>query len=140
MRIMGPVVFAVALVMCAPARAQECAHGPNEEAAQQVRRQAALTAQRMINTAEAQSMGDAGKYVPLQDLEFGPAGTLEAQIDKAAGFQAEFTTDGERYSLILKDTRDPCSFVFATNENGVIFHGYPIDHGVQPVVKTTPQR
>jgi hypothetical protein len=35
--------------------------------------------------------------------------------------------------LILRDTTDPCHFVFSTNQVGVIFQGYPIDFDIQPV-------
>jgi hypothetical protein len=42
---------------------------------------------------------------------------------------------GIRHPGCLHSNGDPCSFAFATNENGIIFHGYPIDHDVEAVVR-----
>jgi hypothetical protein len=86
-----------------------------------------LTLVRAINTAEAnEGMWKAKKYLPLADLAL--------DLTKAEGFEPQFTTDGKSYSLLLKDTTDPCHFVYSTNQNGVIFRGYPIDLDVLPVV------
>jgi hypothetical protein len=123
-------VFGLALAISAPARAQECAHGPNEDPGQQARRRAALRTVRMINSVEAETQTKSGKYVPLDDLQI--------DLGKAAGFQPQFTTDGKHYALIFRDGQDPCSFAFSTNENGIIFHGYPIDRDVQAVTKQKP--
>ena len=49
------------------------------------------------------------------------------------GFEPQFTTNGESYALILRDKTDPCGFIFATNQKGIIFQGYPIDYEVQPI-------
>ena len=70
----------------------------------------------------------AKRYLPLAELT--------VDLTKAQGFEQQFTTDGKTYSLILKDTTDPCLFVFSTNQIGIIFQGYPIDWGVQPVAKS----
>jgi hypothetical protein len=124
------VAIAALLFLSAPVFAQQqCLHGPNEDAAQKARRQAGLTLVRAINTAELnEAMLKVKKYLPLAEL------TLD--LTKAGGFEPQFTTDGKSYSLILKDTTDPCLFVFSTNQIGIIFQGYPIDWGVQPVGKS----
>jgi len=123
------VAILATLVLSVPAFAQQpCLHGPNEDAAQQARRHAGLTLARAINTAEAnEGMRTAKKYFPLAELI--------VDLTKAGGFEPQFTTDGRTYSLILKDTTDPCHFVFSTNQMGIIFQGYPIDWDVQPVAK-----
>jgi len=132
MRLLGIVVL-VLLSYAAPAYSQQCLHGPNEDAAQKARRVAALGFVRAINTAEVnEGMWKAKKYLPLADL------TIDHT--KTEGFELQFTTDGKSYSLILKDTTDPCHFVYSTNQDGVIFRGYPIDLDVLPVVKDTAKK
>jgi hypothetical protein len=124
-------VATVALLsLSVPAFAQQqCLHGPNEDAGQKARRLAGLTLVRAINTAEAnEGTVKAKRYLPLAELT--------VDLTKAQGFEQQFTTDGKTYSLILKDTTDPCLFVFSTNQIGIIFQGYPIDWGVQPVAKS----
>jgi hypothetical protein len=115
------------LLLSVPAFAQQqCLHGPNEDAVQKARRRAGLTLVRAVNTAEAnEGAVKAKRYLPLVEL------TMD--LTKTGGFEPQFTTDGKTYSLILKDTTDPCGFVFSTNQIGVIFQGYPIDWDVQPV-------
>ena len=127
------IVVVVLCAYAAPAYAQQCLHGPNEDAAQKVRRQAGLTLVRAINTAEAnEGMWKAKKYLPLAELAVDPS--------KAEGFEVQFTTDGKSYSFILKDTTDPCHFVYSSNQDGVIFRGYPIDLDVLPVVKAAAKK
>jgi hypothetical protein len=117
----------LAVVYSAPSFGQ-CLHGPGEDPAQKTRRQTALRFVRAVNTAEAnEGMRKAKKYLPMETL------TLETR--EVEGFEAQFTTDGKTYSLILKDKTDPCGFAFSTNQAGVIFQGYPIDYEVQPVKK-----
>lgn len=124
------VALVATLALSVPAFAQQkCLHGPNEDAAQRARRRAGLTLVRAINTAEMnEGMGKAKKFLPLAELKL--------DLTKAEGFEAQFTTDGKTYSLILRDTTDACHFVFSTNQVGIIFQGYPIDYDVQPVDKS----
>jgi len=132
MRFLGIVIF-VLFSYAAPAYSQQCLHGASEDAAQKARRQAGLTLVRAINTAEAnEGMWKAKKYLPLADLAL--------DLTKAEGFEPQFTTDGKSYSLLLKDTTDPCHFVYSTNQNGVIFRGYPIDLDVLPVVNAPAKK
>ncbi len=121
------VAIAALLLLSVPVLAQQqCLHGPNEDAAQKARRQAGLTLVRAINTAEAnEGAVKAKKYLPLAELT--------VDLTKAQGFAVQFTTDGRAYSFILKDTTDPCGFAYSSDQNGVIFQGYPINWGVQPV-------
>lgn len=106
----------------------QCLHGPKEDAAQKGRREAGLTMVRAINSTESTVKAMKGQFLPLAELRL--------DLTKAQGFEPQFTTDGKTYSLILKDTTDPCGFVFSSNQIGVIFQGYPIDWEVQPVGKS----
>jgi hypothetical protein len=125
------VAAIISTVFSASAFAQQCSHGPNEDAVQKGRRQFALSVVRAINTAEAnEGKTKVGKYLPLVDL------SIDLTKERMQGFEVQFTTDGKSYSFILRDTEDLCHLVFATNELGKIYQGYPIDFGVQPVVKT----
>jgi hypothetical protein len=81
---------------------------------------------RAINTAEVNGPSRSGG-------PFRPLAALQVDVASAAGFEPQFTTDGDSYALILRDTMDPCGFMFSTNQAGVIFQGYPIDFEVQPV-------
>ena len=115
------------VVHSVPAAQSRCFHGQGETAEQRARRLAALRVVRALNTAEANdARGKQGK--PYRS-------PTEISIDftTAQGFEPHFTTDGKTYALMLFDTADACHFVLSTNENGVIFQGYPIDYAVQPV-------
>jgi hypothetical protein len=105
-----------------------CLHGAGEDAQERSRRGAAIRLVRGINTAEANGpRRNGGKYQPLTQLG------LESIA--VPGFEPQFTTDGETYALILRDTTDPCGFTVSTNQRGVVFQGYPIDYEVQPVMR-----
>jgi len=131
---MKSVLFiSIALVTLSPrasidrAAAQpQCLHGPNEDAAQKTRRTSALRVVRAINTAEANEAWP-------KTNSFAPLANLSVDLNAAAGFESDFTTDGKTYALILRDRTDACGFAFATNQNGVIFQGYPINYDVQPI-------
>ena len=132
MRSLGIFAF-VLFSYTAPAFSQPCLHGQNEDATQKARRQAGLTLVRAINTAEAnEGLRKAKKYLPPTEL------TID--LTKAEGFDLQFTTNGRSYSLILKDMTDPCHLVYSTNQDGVIFRGYPIDLDVLPVVRDTTRK
>jgi hypothetical protein len=118
-------VLPLATIDRAAAQAQ-CLHGPQEDAAQKTRRTSALRLVRAINTAEA---NEAWRTTN----SFAPLANLSVDLHAAPGFESDFTTDGKTYALILHDKMDACGFVFSTNQNGVIFQGYPIDYDVQPI-------
>jgi hypothetical protein len=116
------------IVFAAPTFAQQCLHGPNEDAAQKARRVAALSVVRAVNSTEATVKAMKGQFLPLAELRL--------DLTKAQGFEPQFTMGEKSYSLILRDTTDPCHFVFSTNEVGIIYQGYPIDYEVHPVKPT----
>jgi hypothetical protein len=103
-----------------------CIHGQGEDTAQKARRTAAIRLVRAVNTAEANgTWRDTKQYQCLTELMI--------DLKTAPGFEPHFTKDRRGYALILVDETDPCGFAASTNENGVIFQGYPIDYDVQLV-------
>jgi len=110
-----------------PAAQSQCLHGQGEAVEQRARRTAALKVVRALNTAEA---NDASVR---QTKQYRSPTELSVDFGAAQGFEPHFTTDGKTYALMLTDSADACRFVLTTNENGVIFQGYPIDYDVQPV-------
>ena len=109
-----------------PVAQSQCLHDASEDAGQRSRRMAAIGLVRAINTAEYNEAFRARQ-------QFRPLSDLSVDVGGAPGFEPHFTTDGKTYALMLVDTTDACHFAFSTNQNGVIFQGYPIDYDVQPV-------
>lgn len=121
------VLVAVASTQSGRLSAQPgCLHSSGESSAQRGRRGAAIRLARAINTAEANGSFRRGG-------EFQPLDALGVDVASADGFDAQFTTNGKTYALLLRDATDPCGFTISTNQVGVIFQGYPIDYDVQPV-------
>jgi len=110
-----------------PAAQSQCLHGQSEAAEQRARRAAALRVVRALNTAEA---NDA---TVRQTKQYRLPTELSVDFSTVDDFEPHFTTDRTTYALMLIDTADACRFALFTNQNGVIFQGYPINYDVQPV-------
>ncbi|MGH9812538.1 MAG: hypothetical protein ACRD4T_05320 [Candidatus Acidiferrales bacterium] len=138
---MALLILAVGLAAVS-AQAQQCLHGDNETAVEKERRILALNAVRFINTAEMNHFRQFGKYAAWKGLASSPAteevrGWYKSEAIKAIDLSAEsrilpgltlrLTTNGEKYSLLLRDESDPCKFSFYTDQEGVIYYGQPID-------------
>ena len=108
------------VVLCsASGYAQECLHGPNETSEQKARSRAALQLVRQVNTLQfSTGLKNAKKLLPLEERGL--------DLKSAPGFSPKFTTDGKNYSLVLKDTTDPCSFAFVTTDEGLIYKAQPL--------------
>jgi hypothetical protein len=105
-----------------------CLHAVGESVAERARRGSAIQLVRRINTAEVNvAKRSIGSYQPLAQLG--------VELTMAPGFEPHFTTDGESYALILRDSTDSCGYSVSTNQQGIIFQGYPIDYDVQPVAR-----
>jgi hypothetical protein len=111
-----------------PAPAQECLHGPNEVAAQRIRRQAAIRVVQQINAAQTRIVGPrTSPYRPLEQLSNIPP--------TPAGFRLQFTTDGATYAVSLKDTLDPCGYAIFSDQDKSIYEGHPRTGGaILPLV------
>ena len=98
-------------------RAQQpaCLHGQDEAAAQRDRRQQALRLARQINTLENATRNQVRQFQPLSAL---------ANVSAPPqGFAVHFATDGATYAFSVKDTLDPCSFAYFSDESGLIYAG-----------------
>lgn len=112
------VVPIVALVAGSRTIAQQpvCLHGPDESAAQQVRRLQALRTARQLNTAEAAVVARTLAYQPVETLPGGAPATPE-------GFAVHLAVDGKGYAFSIKDSADPCGFAFFSDQDGIIYSG-----------------
>lgn len=100
-----------------PISAQQpaCLHGQDEAAAQRDRRLQALRLTRQINTLENAMHGQARQYQAPSAL---PNVSAPPQ-----GFAVHFATDGTSYAFSVKDTLDPCTFAYFSDESGLIYTG-----------------
>jgi hypothetical protein len=143
------VLGVICLSLCrGEAQAQTCLHGRGELPAEEQRRMQAVTAVRIINTAEINSPG----FVPLEDLGNAPnvqalrsdsgrgGDTARAmRFDREEilpGWRVHFVLGDRGYSVALSDTRDPCQFTLWSNEGGLIFEGRPITLRQSPRLAT----
>lgn len=97
------------------AQQPSCLHGQDESAAQQARRRGALALTRQINSYEVVAKQRTQTYQP-------PA-SLPNLMATPAGFDVHFATDGATYAFSVKDTLDPCSFAYFSDEAGLIYTG-----------------
>jgi hypothetical protein len=92
-----------------------CLHGTGETEAQRTRRVQALTLTRQINTLEAVESQRLKSFVPVEQL------ALTAAIPQ--GFDTALLTDGKGYAFSVKDTTDPCGFLYFSDQEGRIYSG-----------------
>ena len=136
--IIGVAVLACGLLHAAPARAQECLHGPDESAEQKMRKRAALNAARGIHNLQIHRRATVEpKVLDLKELatrytedptiarstdplNFDPAG------DIIPGWQLTFDKTEAGYWFMITDKTDPCGFAYVSNEKALIYHAQPI--------------
>jgi len=97
------------------AQVNACLHGQDESAVQQARRRGALALTRQINSYEVVAKQRTQTYQP-------PA-SLPNLMATPAGFDVHFATDDATYAFSVKDTLDPCSFAYFSDEAGLIYMG-----------------
>jgi hypothetical protein len=123
-------VCAVLLAGAGTASAQQtCLHDRSETQVDRMRRQQAVAVARAINTAEHRGLSPrqpGQRYQPFDQLTMVPA--------IPAGFELQFHTDGDTYTLSLKDTRDPCKFAVFSDQEGLIYEAMPM----RPDFRVTP--
>ena len=111
------ILFTVALVPDHAVVAQQpsCLHGPSESPAEQLRRRQALRIAREINSAQVVARRQTNTYQPLSRLD---------HVDPPpAGFVAHVAVDQDGYAFSIKDTTDPCGFVYFSDQDGIIYNG-----------------
>jgi hypothetical protein len=114
---------------------------------QKERKQLALGAVRFINTLEMAHHTKTGKFATWRELAASPfleevrgwydpngagmkaikALNFSAESEILPGFEFRLATNGETYSLLLRDKTDPCLFSLYSDQVGVIYYGQPID-------------
>jgi len=109
------VASAISVVAAINAQQPACLHGQDESAAQQARRRGALALTRQINSYEVVAKQRTQTYQA-------PA-SLPNLMATPAGFDVHFATDGATYAFSVKDTLDPCSFAYFSDEAGLIYTG-----------------
>jgi hypothetical protein len=105
--------------------AQECLHGPAENADQATRRRQALQVAQRINLAQVTIVGprrETPRFRPLEDLPNIPP--------PPRGFRIQFHTDGDTYTFSLKDTLDPCSYAIYSDQEKRIYESTPISRAL----------
>jgi hypothetical protein len=105
----------------------QCAHGADETQEQATRRRQALLLARVINTVQARA-----RYTD-QKVYLANLGAIEtmftadgARWPLTPGWDARLVASSDGYALILKDTLDPCSFAYVTDDSGLIYRAEPI--------------
>lgn len=153
MRLLYVCVLLLASAGPAAAQAREgCLHTGLETRAEAQRREEALAATRMINSALPylpnspagyptwEALAQAPAVASLRGMG-GPAGDLARKIQWGApeplpGWRIHFVTSGEAYAFSLADVSDPCRFTYYSNDSGVIVEGQAIGgrrFGVIPI-------
>lgn len=87
-------------------------------AAQAERRRLAIELMRAINTAQATWMTRLGRYGTPEEVS--PAQVPPSDI------VTSIVTAGDRYSVLIRDTTDPCGRTLFSDQRGVIFVGTPL--------------
>jgi len=90
---------------------------PAKTEAQIARRRMAILAARQINTSQAQTRAQRGRYVPLAELR---------GVTVPAGFDVQVSTDGTTYTFSVKDIEDACKAAVFSDQNGLIYTATPL--------------
>jgi len=111
------------LVQSAPV----CLHGPSETQAGQARRVQAPDLAHALNRAENRAKGfgrqrDSREYVPLDQLLAMPLVNAPAIPE---GFRVQLHTNGDAYTLALKDMNDPCRYAIFSDQSGDEYEATP---------------
>jgi hypothetical protein len=102
----------------APAAAKACLHGAAEKPAQRTRRLAALEFVKKVNLLEGAGHFQAQRYFMIEDLPTLPP--------VPQGFKVTMSNDGASYAFSAKDTQDPCSFAYFSDQDNVVYAATPV--------------
>ena len=129
------------------AQARQCLHMGLENPVEVRRREDALTAARLINTAmgSARLPNQRTPYPTWEELATspsiaslrgmgGPMGDLARRMqwgsaEPLPGWEIHHVTREDAYAFSLTDIRDPCGFTYYSNDTGTIIEGHPIRGG-----------
>jgi hypothetical protein len=127
------LLFFLGCAFTGTAYAQQCLHGPGENAEQAARRRDALTATRSINTIEARSRG---RYLRQEELDTSPfvAEMLQSTnetmrnislvkgSDVLPNWELVLDLTPQGYWFMIRDKSDPCGFAYVSNQRGLIYN------------------
>jgi hypothetical protein len=91
----------------------QCRHEASELPADRLRREAALTLARAINTAQGTMAQQTRRYVPLAALKGLPP--------VPDGFELRLYTDAAGYMFAVKDTLDSCRYAVFSDQSGLLY-------------------
>jgi hypothetical protein len=111
------VAVLMTLVVTPNASAQDCLVTNVESADQRARRDDAVQYLIAINTAQARSQSEGGRFVALDDIQGLPSTPV--------GFIPKLLYDQWSYIVRLKDYFDACGFALFSDERGVIYQSHP---------------
>ena len=111
------VAVLMTLVVPPNASAQDCLVTNVESVDQRARRDDAVQYLIAINTAQARSQSEGGRFVALGDIQGLPSTPV--------GFIPKLLYDQWSYIVSLKDYFDACGFALFSDERGVIYQSHP---------------
>ena len=112
------VVAVLMILVAVPnAFAQNCPVTNVESADQRARRDDAVQYLIAINTVQARSQSERGRFVALSDMQGLPSTPV--------GFIPKLLQDQWSYIVSLKDYFDACGFALFSDERGVIYESHP---------------
>jgi len=101
------------------AQQANCLHGADETPDQAARRKLALATVRQINSHQTVLFVKTKTYPPLSAFTGVP-------VQPPPGFSLQLSVDGMSYAVSVKDTLDPCSFAYFSDQEQVIYTAQPI--------------
>src|ERR1035438_9084213 len=119
-------VMTVVAVITLSASALHSAQGTSDQiaSAKQARRMAMITAARTINVAEIDEQMATGRFEDWKTLAQSDAiQKANVQVPLKVELRVFADADGKRFSVVLKDTQDPCLYTIFSDETGFIFQG-----------------
>src|ERR1035438_1339428 len=87
-------------------------------------RMSKITAARSINVAEVKEQMATGKFEDWKTLAQSEAiQKANVQVPVKVDVRVFSDAEGRRFSVVLKDTQDPCLYTIFSDETGFIFQG-----------------
>jgi hypothetical protein len=113
------VGFAANLARTVLAQAPACRRGMDQSPEESRRRGTAINLVRAIHSAQAATMSRTGRYGGFADLSGVP--------DLSTGiFDTRVIAAGKEYSILVRDTSDPCGYTLFSDQKGLIYIGAPL--------------
>jgi hypothetical protein len=103
----------------ASAQAPQCRLGTAQTPQETQRRAPAVNFVRAVANAQVKFMSENGRYGTLEELSGMP--------DLSTGtFATSLIATAKQYSILVKDSSDPCGYTLFSDQRGLIFIGAPM--------------